>query len=421
MAWTGPTGDCQFIGQGWVRAAMGNSFPGVLIGITHEGASPILGGIRPVEIQGLPFNGHACNRVWVGSENDSAQGEMIYSQSGTGAVGATHGDFVPKRDGFGLKNAETVPLVSVVVTCYNSARYLAEAVTSALAQTYAKIEIIVVDDGSSDSTATIAQNYPVTYVYQENQGVSAARNTGLCHSQGKYVLFLDHDDRLLPNAIEVGVGLLEQHPECAMAVGEHRYIGANGTALGRSNKYAVGRNHYLMLLKHNFIETPCSVLHRRSALPKTGVFDKSVNGAEDYELYLRIARHSKFIVHGTIVSEYRLHDSSLSRDAERMMVASYRVLQMELPHLQGDRMKLRQRDRGVRFVQRYFGRRLAGELIRKSWLTNRDKRRKLKILRTHYFAGFVVVTVSRLLPARLLNTLILFKRRPTGMDYGRVA
>jgi hypothetical protein len=80
-------------------------------------------------------------------------------------------------------------------------------------------------------------------------------------------------------------------------------------------------------------------------------------------------------------------------------------------------MKLRQRDRGVRFVQRYFGRRLAGELIRKSWLTNRDKRRKLKILRTHYFAGFVVVTVSRLLPARLLNTLILFKRKPTGMDY----
>jgi hypothetical protein len=154
--------------------------------------------------------------------------------------------------------------------------------------------------------------------------------------------------------------------------------------LGSSSKYAVGRNYYL-LLKHNFIETPCSVLHRRSALPKTGVFDKSVNGAEDYELYLRIARHSEFLVHGTTVSEYRLHDSSLSRDAERMMVASYRVLQME------------------------------------RWLTNADMRRKLRLLRTHYFIGFVVVTVSRFLPARLLNSPSFLKRRQTGRNTGRAA
>jgi glycosyltransferase involved in cell wall biosynthesis len=359
--------------------------------------------------------------MWSNSENDSANGKMIDSQSGTGDGGPTYRNVSPNQRIRGLQNAETAPLVSVVVTCYNSTRYLAEALTSVLQQTYTRIEIIVVDDGSTDSTSAIAQYYPVTYIYQSNQGVSSARNTGLCHSQGKYILFLDHDDRLLPEAIEIGVRLLEQHPECAMAVGEHRHIAADGAVLGCSSKYAVGRNYYLMLLKHNFIETPCSVLHRRSALPKTGVFDKSVNGAEDYELYLRIARHSEFLVHGTTVSEYRLHDSSLSRDAERMMVASYRVLQMELPHLRGDRVKLRQRDRGVRFVQRYFGRQLAGELIYKGWPTNADMRRKLGLLRTHYFIGFVVVTVSRFLPARLLNSLSSFKRRQTGRKTGRAA
>ena len=110
------------------------------------------------------------------------------------------------------------PLVSVIIPCYNSARYLAETIESVLAQTYPRVEIILIDDGSTDATAQIAQDYPVNYVYQANRGISAARNSGFLHSQGKYVLFLDHDDRLLPRGVEAGVKLLEEHPECAIAV-----------------------------------------------------------------------------------------------------------------------------------------------------------------------------------------------------------
>ena len=91
------------------------------------------------------------------------------------------------------------PLVSVVIPCYNSARYLGETIESVLAQTYARVEVIVVDDGSTDATPKIAQSYPVQYVYQTNRGISAARNAGVVHSRGKYVQFLDHDDRLLPD------------------------------------------------------------------------------------------------------------------------------------------------------------------------------------------------------------------------------
>ena len=92
-------------------------------------------------------------------------------------------------------------VVSVVITCYNQAHFLREAIESILAQSYSNHEIIVVDDGSTDNTPQIAKSYStLRYVYQQNQGLAAARNTGLRESRGEFVVFLDADDRLLPIA-----------------------------------------------------------------------------------------------------------------------------------------------------------------------------------------------------------------------------
>src|ERR671911_2120937 len=111
-------------------------------------------------------------------------------------------------------------LVSVVIPCYNQAHFLGEAIESVLAQSYPRFEIIVVDDGSTDDTSKVAARYPgVRYVYQNNQGVSAARNSGLARSEGEYVVFLDADDRLLPEALETGLKCLEARPECAFVSG----------------------------------------------------------------------------------------------------------------------------------------------------------------------------------------------------------
>ena len=90
------------------------------------------------------------------------------------------------------------PLVSVVIACYNQGRFLGEAIESALRQTYAPIEVIVADDGSTDRTAEVAAAYPVRCLRQRNQGAPAARNHGFRESHGRFVLFLDADDRLLP-------------------------------------------------------------------------------------------------------------------------------------------------------------------------------------------------------------------------------
>src|ERR687898_2206392 len=120
-------------------------------------------------------------------------------------------------------------LVTVVIPCYNQAHFLGEAIESVLSQSYPNFEIIVVDDGSTDNTSEVASRYEgVRLVRQENRGLAGARNTGIKHSEGEYLVFLDADDRLLPEALAVGLGCFEAHPECALVAGHARFIDVEG-------------------------------------------------------------------------------------------------------------------------------------------------------------------------------------------------
>ena len=102
--------------------------------------------------------------------------------------------------------SSTADVVSVVIPTYNSSKFLPVAIESVIDQTHSAIEIIVVDDGSSDDTKLICDRYPaVKYIYQSNQGAASARNTGFRASQGSYLVFLDSDDCLFPEAIEIGL------------------------------------------------------------------------------------------------------------------------------------------------------------------------------------------------------------------------
>jgi glycosyltransferase involved in cell wall biosynthesis len=101
-------------------------------------------------------------------------------------------------------------LVSVVIPCYNQARFLGEAIESVLSQSYRAFEVVVVDDGSTDNTSEVVARYAgadagVRLIRQENRGLAGARNRGLAEAEGEYVVFLDSDDRLLPDALQVGV------------------------------------------------------------------------------------------------------------------------------------------------------------------------------------------------------------------------
>src|SRR5215208_7052146 len=122
-----------------------------------------------------------------------------------------------------------VGLVSVVIPCYNQAHFLGEAIESVLAQSYKDFEIVVVDDGSPDDTSEVASRYEeVRLIRQKNSGLAGARNRGLAEAEGAYVVFLDSDDRLMPEALEVGVRELASHPECAFVCGTLTYISVEG-------------------------------------------------------------------------------------------------------------------------------------------------------------------------------------------------
>src|SRR5689334_18886634 len=114
------------------------------------------------------------------------------------------------------------PTVSVVITCFNQGRFLADAIRSVQRQTYRNIEILVVDDGSTDNTRDVALSFAdARYVYQPNAGLSAARNKGIKKSRGAFLVFLDADDWLYPEAIAINLDYLTKNPEWAFVSGWH--------------------------------------------------------------------------------------------------------------------------------------------------------------------------------------------------------
>ena len=210
------------------------------------------------------------------------------------------------------------PSVAIVITTFNHARYLGEAIESALRQTCRAAEVIVVDDGSSDDPASVAARYPVTrLIRQDNQGLAATRNTGLHAAAAEYILFLDADDRLLPSAVADGLACFAGAPGCAFVHGAHRRIDEAGAPLGGVRYNPAGS--YAGLLRGNPVAMHATVLYSRDALLQAGGFDAGLRRCEDYDVYLRLARDGRIASHPGLVAEYRWHGSNMSHDHGAML------------------------------------------------------------------------------------------------------
>src|SRR5215470_2979999 len=221
--------------------------------------------------------------------------------------------------------------MSIIIPCYNQAHYLGDAIASALSQTYPLVEVIVVDDGSTDDTAAVVGRHaPIRYLRQPNRGLPAARNAGWQASKGRYVIFLDADDRLLPHAVNVGVTVLAARPDAALAVGLERRIAADGSPLPTPRRARVDTDYYASLVRRCWIVV-ATATYRRDALVALCGFDERLRFAEDYDLYLRLAQRFPIVDHYTEVSEYRQHNGTLSRNIERMLVHTLRVLRGHRP------------------------------------------------------------------------------------------
>jgi glycosyltransferase involved in cell wall biosynthesis len=247
-------------------------------------------------------------------------------------------------------------LVSIVIPCFNQAHYLDEAIQSAIALTHSRTQIIVVDDGSTDKSAEVARSYSkVVYFYQSNQGVGAARNTGLGASAGEFVIFLDHDDRLLPNAVEAGLNCFKNYPDCGFVFGRYRRINGAGTIISDPTKPPDESDFYLALLQRNPIGHPAVALHRRNVLEKVGGFDTAFEGCCDYHLYLRIARSFPVRNHDGIVSEYRWHDDNASRNYGYMLKNSLRALRTQASYTYRTPLQVSTMKKGLSNWRNHYG------------------------------------------------------------------
>jgi len=228
------------------------------------------------------------------------------------------------------------PLVSVILAVHNREGSVARAIASVLAQTYRHLELIVVDDGSSDSTRVVVEGFggPVTLITQSHTGVYAARNRGLRHARGELVAFIDSDDAWLPDKLAVQLPLMRR-PEVGLVFGDAIHVTAPKEGAPRTGltsfraappRRGLAADHFAW---SNFVPT-CTVLVRRSCLVETGGFSEASDLSADYLAWFRIAlRHELDYVDRPLI-EYTVHADGISFDLGRALTGRIELFSAEL-------------------------------------------------------------------------------------------
>jgi glycosyltransferase involved in cell wall biosynthesis len=219
--------------------------------------------------------------------------------------------------------------VTVIIPCFNQARFLAAAIRSACNQREHSVECIVVDDGSTDGTSEVAGELGVRVIRQPNRGLSEARNAGLAAARGEFVVFLDADDELLPGALARSVETLASNVSAAAVVGRCQAMDSAGVPFPVAYEDIDASNLYEQWLSRNFVWTPGAVMFRRAALEEIHGFPKGLGPAADYAVYLRLARMGRVVLSRDEVARYRRHDSNMSRDLVLMLRTTLAVLRRE--------------------------------------------------------------------------------------------
>ena len=248
------------------------------------------------------------------------------------------------------------PRVSIVVPSYNQAPYLEAALTSVFDQHYANIQLIVIDGGSTDGSLEIIQRHAARLAYWQSQpdaGQTDAINQGFARAEGKYLAWLNADDRLLPEAVAEAVEFLEAHPAVGLVYGDADFINGNGAVVGR---FAARQTDYRRLLR-GYVHVPQqAAFWRRSLWERVGPLDAEFYFAMDYDLWVRLAKVSEIRYHARRWAQFRLHgDSKTMRDDMRAWPEMLKV-------------QAREGGRWLSWIRlRYWARRLLAPLLALRW------------------------------------------------------
>jgi len=211
----------------------------------------------------------------------------------------------------GIYNKEMFqqPLISVIIPVLNGENFIAEAIQSVLSQGYEPLEIIVIDDGSTDNTAQVVKSIfgSIRYHYQKNTGISAARNKGLELARGEWIAFIDADDVWLENKLKLQAAILNQNPEIEMVIGFLLPL-----PFGKKDEVTIGQ---LSSGKTALALQLGSTLIRKSVFDKIGGFDTELKLAEDSDWFFRVMEAGiKVHVMTETVQLYRQHEHNITKD-----------------------------------------------------------------------------------------------------------
>lgn len=224
------------------------------------------------------------------------------------------------------------PKVTVIIPAYNQEKFLGAAIDSVLLQTFSDFEIVVIDDGSTDKTEAVARQYgeKIRYHYQTNRGLAGARNSGIRLARGELIGLLDADDVWLPEFLEKMTAGAQENPRAGVFYCRAICIDDQGIDLGQ----VVGRqaDHSIdlrnFILRSNFL-IPSTILIRKEIIAVAGLFDEEFKyvGCEDLDLWLRLTPENEFIEIPVVLAKYRVHESSLSADPQKMQRAMQEVIE----------------------------------------------------------------------------------------------
>ncbi|MEN4054261.1 glycosyltransferase family A protein [Sulfurimonas sp. NWX79] len=221
--------------------------------------------------------------------------------------------------------------ITVIIPTYNRYELLKRAITSVYAQTHPPKELIIIDDGSTDNTKQITKDFPdIIYIYQENRGVSCARNVGIKATKYEWIAFLDSDDEWDEKKLEKQVSFHESNPDILMSYTAEQWI-RNGQVIKIPKKYRkVGDDIFMENLSYCNI-APSSVVMHKKLFESVGLFDESLPVCEDYDLWLRILlKHKVGLINEKLIIKHAGHDKQLgfSKDLDKYrMYALEKLLQ----------------------------------------------------------------------------------------------
>lgn len=249
--------------------------------------------------------------------------------------------------------------VSVIIPAFNRAAFVVKAVRGALSQHCPGVEVIVVDDGSTDQTREVLAPYAnrITYLFQANAGQSHARNTGFHASSGMYVVFLDSDDELDLGAVEAGVQALERHPRYRAAYGRAMDVEPDGAVISEWRTPTRTGNLFSSIVTGLTLQVGQCVFRRDLLQELSGPFDASVRVGEDLHLLLRLSRHHEFVFVPQVFVKRMVHRETLTRGRRDTDIMERRLRFLQDIFGQAEAAAIR---------RRYLGRRTFAEWYRTS-------------------------------------------------------